>query len=194
MMVAVRAGAALAVVGASFLGARPAAATVPVSIPQIAPQLPTVQVVVPVPADPAKDVDVAVGAGGVRVNEQPNVDVNVPLSVAPELPQPAPNPPVASDPTSPPAATIPASGAPSAAVSTSTARGAATAPSRAATSVDATGVAGALRPVPRDAWSTIGVAATTLGPWIALFLLALVLRTAALSLLRDRLRGNRAAG
>jgi hypothetical protein len=193
------AGGALAVAGSCVVGAHPAAATVPVAIPIVAPQLPTDHVVVPLPDDQGKGIDVTIAPGGVHLNG------NVPVPPPPELSQPSSNPPTASDPSSqspvanPVAGTTANASAPAAA-RTPVASAAAPAASRgtaathwsAPTSVDAPRVTGALRPVPRHAGSTIGVAAATIGPWIVLFLLALVLRTAALALLRDRLRENRA--
>jgi hypothetical protein len=52
-------------------------------------------------------------------------------------------------------------------------------------------VTGMLRSAPGRAWSTIGVAAATIAPWLALCLITFLLRTVALSLLRERMRRPR---
>jgi hypothetical protein len=204
MRTVVRAGCVAGVVAAVLLAARPAGATVPVTVPQVVPQLPTVRVVVPSNGG-AGGVAVTVGPGGVQVNEPPRLNVDVPLPSAPQLPvpippaglpAPAPSPPVQSVPSASPSAGsqvgAPALNAQSQTAPAATARGTTTPAPQTSLSGDTQSVTGALRPVPRDRWSTIGSAAATIGPWIALFLLAVVLRAAALSLLRDRLRENRA--
>jgi hypothetical protein len=52
-------------------------------------------------------------------------------------------------------------------------------------------VAGSIRPSRRSSWSRIGVEAATIGPWLALCLLALVMRAAGVSALRERLSRRR---
>jgi len=185
----------------------PPVATPPVAIPQVGPP-PQVDVHVGphgahggVQSPDGSGVDADASHDGVQITA-PGDGTQLPMPTIPS----APNQPVAVPPfpfpvtpapgtpagVAPPAA-APGSATGSAATNSDTAGASASRRSSRVPSVSAEGeqVAGSIRPGRRSSWSRIGVEAATIGPWLALCLLALVMRAAGVSALRERLSRRR---